>query len=58
MAATLWRPVELTGWGRTTRAAMLACAPVDATAAAAALGDPAAGALVPMAAAAATATSR
>jgi decaprenylphospho-beta-D-ribofuranose 2-oxidase len=47
MAAGSWRPVELTGWGRTTRAPMLACTPPDAAAAAAALADGAACAIVP-----------
>jgi decaprenylphospho-beta-D-ribofuranose 2-oxidase len=34
-----WRAVELTGWGRTTRARVLACGPRDAAEATAALAD-------------------
>jgi decaprenylphospho-beta-D-ribofuranose 2-oxidase len=34
-----WRPVELTGWGRTARARVLACEPRDAAEATAALAE-------------------
>ena len=34
-----WRPVELTGWGRTARARVLACGPRDAAEATAALAE-------------------
>jgi decaprenylphospho-beta-D-ribofuranose 2-oxidase len=37
MAAVDWRPVELTGWGRTAQARTLACAPLDPAGATAAL---------------------